>query len=84
MFKKYIDSCLSGEALLGGIHDYIEYWHNNETGTELHEFSGMTAYEYGQWLKSGKDVVLRDIMEARNEGISYEEYRFMWERFAKC
>ncbi len=44
----------------------------------------MTAYEYGQWLKSGKDVVLRDIMEARNEGISYEEYRFMWERFAKC
>ncbi len=78
MFEKnYIEACLAGEALLGYIHDYIEYWHTHETGTELYEFLGMTAYEYSQWLRFGRDIVLRDIMEAHNEGISYEEYQSM-------
>ncbi len=76
MFEKtFVAACLAGEALLDSIDDYIEYWHTHETGSDLHEFLGMTPYEYAQWLKSGEDIVLRDILEAREEEIPYDEYQ---------
>lgn len=78
MFEKtFMDACLAGEALLDSIDDYIEYWHTHETGNDLHEFLGMTPYEYAQWLKSGEDIILRDILEARNEDVPYPEYQDM-------
>ena len=78
MFEKaFIDACLAGEALLDNIDDYIAYWHTHETGNELYAFLGMTPYEYAQWLRSGEDMVLRDILEARNENVPYQEYQAM-------
>lgn len=80
MFKKsFIAACLDGEALLDSIDAYIEYWHTHETNCELYEFLGMTAYEYAKWIKSGEDIVLRDILEARNEKIPFEVYQTMSE-----
>lgn len=64
--KNFVTAYLDGEARLDSIEAYIEYWHTHETNCELHEFLGMTAYEYEQWLRSGKDDVLRNILEARN------------------
>lgn len=64
--KSFTAAYLDGEARLDSLEAYIEYWHTHETKCELHEFLGMTAYEYEQWLKSGKDDVLRNILEARN------------------
>lgn len=64
--KSFIAAYLDGEARLDSIDAYIEYWHTHEMKCELHEFLGMTAYEYAQWLKSGKDDVLRNILESRN------------------
>ncbi len=64
--KSFVAAYLDGEARLDSIDAYIEYWHTHEMKCELHEFLGMTAYEYAQWLKSGKDDVLRNILESRN------------------
>jgi len=75
--KSFIDACLTGDALLDDIEDYIEYWHENESGLELNEFLGMTTYEYANWLKTGEDMVLRDIIEARNVNIPYFTYETM-------
>ena len=73
----FIDACLNGDASLDDIENYIEQWHSLDTDTSIEEFLGMTPYEYGEWLKCGEDIVLRDIMAAREERIPYEEYKLM-------
>ena len=75
--KSFIDSCLTGDALLDDIEDYIEYWHENDSDLELNEFLGMTPDEYAEWIKTGEDMVLRDIIEARNVSIPYCNYATM-------
>jgi len=75
--NSFIDACLAGDALLNDIEDYIEYWHENESDLELNEFLGMTSYEYANWLKTGDDMVLRDIIEARNIKMLYQNYEKM-------
>ena len=78
MFEKcFIDACLTGDAILDDVEDFIEYWHTHKTGVELYDFLGMTAYEYAKWLKTGEDIVLRDIIESRNINIPYAEYEDM-------
>ena len=78
MFEKcFIDACLAGDAILDDVEDFIEYWHTHKTGVELSDFLGMTAYEYAIWLKTGEDIVLRDIIESRNINIPYAEYENM-------
>ena len=78
MFEKsFIDACLTGDALLDDIEDYIEYWHENDSGLELNEFLGMTPHEYAEWIKTGEDMVLRDVIEARNVNIPYLNYATM-------
>ena len=78
MFEKsFIDACLAGDSILDDIEDYISYWHENETNLALNEFLGMTSHEYGNWLKTGNDMVLRDIIEARNINVPYLTYEAM-------
>ena len=78
MFEKsFIDACLAGDAILDDIENYIKYWHENELKLELNEFLGMTPYEYANWIKTGEDMLLRDIIEARNINIPYLQYETM-------
>ena len=78
MFEvSFVNACLSGEILLDAIDDYIEYWHTHETGVSIETFLGMTEYEYTQWLLSGEDIILNDILAAREENIPYEQYKSM-------
>lgn len=66
MFKKtFVEAYLAGEASIGDIDNWVDYWHTHETGHALHEFLGMTHDEYEQWLKSGENAVLQSILEAR-------------------
>lgn len=71
--SNFIDACLFGETDLDELDDYIDYWHDNETGNTLREFLGMTPYEYEEWLKHD-DTILRDILRCRKDGVPYERY----------
>ena len=78
MFEKcFIDACLAGDVILDEVEEFIEYWHTHDTGVSLSSFLGMTEYEYAKWLKTGEDIVLRDIIESRNINIPYIEYENM-------
>ncbi|MDE6021605.1 MAG: hypothetical protein K2H01_11495 [Ruminococcus sp.] len=71
--KSFIADCLSGDATLSEIDDYVEYWHTHETGNSLQEFLGLTDFEYEQYVKS-LDTILKDILRCRQKNISYEDY----------
>ncbi len=77
MYKKtFIQSCLDGEATLFDLDEYIDYWHEHETGLTLREFLGLTPYEYQEWGKNS-DSIFRDILRCRIEGIDLEKYTYM-------
>ena len=77
MFKAtFVSACLEGEADLFDLDDYVDYWHDNDTGISLREFLGLTPYEYQEWGKSS-DSIFRDILRCRVEGISFEDYERM-------
>ena len=60
------------------LDNYIEYWHNNETGNTLQEFLGLTDIEYNQWGKSS-DSIFRDILACRQNNINFEHYSVLSE-----
>ena len=72
--KSFVEACLNADATLFDLDDYIEYWHTHETGNTLQEFLGLTDYEYEQWGKSS-DIIFRDIIRCRQEGIEFSEYK---------
>ena len=47
----FLDRCLSGDALIEDIDDYIDDWHQGDSDQSLHEFLGMTRDEYRFWVK---------------------------------
>ena len=50
--KTYVQACLDGDANIFDLDDYIDYWHDNDTGVTLREFLGLTPYEYQEWGKN--------------------------------
>lgn len=48
----FIQDCLTGDALLEEIDDYIDKWHDGESDLPLHTYLGMSRDEYGTWLES--------------------------------
>lgn len=44
--SNFIIDCINGDALLSDVNDYIDKWHENDTGLPLHEFLGMRKKEY--------------------------------------
>ncbi len=80
MFNKdFIQKCLDGEATLFELDDYIDYWHDNETGVSLQEFLGLTDAEYDAWIKNS-DSIFRDFLRCRRDGYSLNEYQSMEEK----
>ena len=57
--KTYVQACLDGDANIFDLDDYIDYWHDNDTGVTLREFLGLTPYEYQEW---GKNSDAREIL----------------------
>lgn len=70
--KTFIDLCLSGDAFIDEIDDYIDKWHEAEDESlELFEYLGMTAKEYELWLKEPQ--ILAIIVSAQERNISLED-----------
>jgi hypothetical protein len=69
----FISSCLSGEAFMDEIDDYVERWHSGLAGEnqELHEFLGMSWEEYSLWAT--RPSILESIINSRIRHISLDE-----------
>ncbi len=69
----FISNCLSGEAFMDEINDYIEQWHSGLVGKnqELHEFLGMSWDEYSLWAT--RPSILSAIINSRMRHISLDE-----------
>jgi hypothetical protein len=69
----FISNCLSGEAFMDEIDDYIEQWHSGLAGKnqELHEFLGMSWDEYSLWAT--RPSILASILNSRRRQISLDE-----------
>ncbi len=67
----FIQKCLSGDALLDEIDDYIDEWHDSDSDVPLHTFLGMSWEEYAVWMKSPDNLTY--IVSAHKQNISYKE-----------
>lgn len=65
--KSFMDMVADGESSLEHIDDAIEQWHRGGAGDglELHEFLGLTHYEYQEGVMHNKKEVLENIVELR-------------------
>ena len=61
----FISDCINGDTLLSEIDDYIDSWHNSDSGMSLHEFLGMTEGEYALYMED--EQYLATIVTAREE-----------------
>ncbi|MFZ2725139.1 MAG: hypothetical protein WAX77_02690 [Methylococcaceae bacterium] len=66
----FMSRCLSGDAFLNEIDEYVEQWHLGVAGEnqELHEFLGMTWEEYSLWAT--QPSLLNAIFNSRKRQIS--------------
>jgi hypothetical protein len=73
MNTSFIDRCISGDAFLDEVDDYIDEWHDNSISedTELHEYLGMTLLEYSLWITNPNIIGL--IIDARRRGLSLKK-----------
>ena len=49
--SNFIKKCVTGDALLDDIDDYIDDWHRDGGGLSLYDFLGMTRNEYSLWVQ---------------------------------
>lgn len=74
MFINFVEDCLSGNASLSDLDDYIDYWHEHDMEDNLQSFLGMTDYESTQWGMTN-DYIFKDILECRKCGIDLEDFQ---------
>jgi len=67
--ETFVDKCLTGEALLADVDDYIDRWHEGEGDPDasLAKFLGFTDEEYKLWAE--KPNTLAFILNARRSGV---------------
>lgn len=61
----FIDGCLYGTTDLDEVDDYVDFWHENDTGNTLREFLGMSPFEYAEWLKLGGGLIAESLHEGK-------------------
>lgn len=66
--SNFVSDCISGNALIDEIDDYIDRWHDSDEKRTLIEFLGMTEEEYSLFMKSSE--FLPFIIKAHKEKTS--------------
>ena len=46
----FVYACLAGDCELDAIDDFIDAWHDGDSGMPLWQFLGVTRDEYGCWV----------------------------------
>ena len=67
----FIQNCLTGDALLDEIDDYIDKWHDGDSELPLHTYLGMSWDEYTLWIESPENLAY--IVAAHKRSITYNE-----------
>ncbi len=68
MSQTFIEECLSGNASLEEIDDYISMWHEDENNElELHEYLGLTLEEYSLWVENPSFLKLILLLKQGNK-----------------
>lgn len=72
MSKSFIDRCITGDAFLDEVDEYVDAWHDDDTSedVELYEYLGMTLLEYSLWVTNPK--ILGSIVDERRKGRNLE------------
>jgi hypothetical protein len=63
--QTFLELCLTGEAATDDIDDFVDTWHADPDGGELHDYLGMTPDEYSLWLRAPD--ALPCILKARRD-----------------
>ena len=66
----FIHDCLTGNALLEDIDDYIDIWHEGDSKKELYEYLGMDKHEYTLFVEYPELLAL--IVTAHKEQINVD------------
>lgn len=66
--SSFMEMAVNGDVLLEEIDDFVDVWHDNETGGSLHSFLGMTPEEYAIWVDN--NAMLPQLVAARHQGVS--------------
>jgi hypothetical protein len=69
---KFVDLCLSGDALVDEIDDYVDQWHESNDNIPLYEFLGFAPEEYSLWVE--RPDAIKFILFARAQHRPLEEY----------
>ena len=62
--SNFIKKCVTGDALLDDIDDYIDDWHRDGGGLSLYDFLGMTRNEYSLWVQDPSCLPFIDALSA--------------------
>lgn len=77
----YVDACLTGNALLDEIDDWVDEWHDDSAGSRsLDEFLGFTEEEGKLWAE--KPSALRFIIAAHRSDVPVTELMVSRDEFA--
>ena len=69
--SNFIQECLSGAARLTDIDGYVERWHQCNSDKSIHDFLGLTLYEYSLWVENPE--ILSEIVAARCAGTNIDD-----------
>jgi hypothetical protein len=67
----FVSKCLAGLALAEEIDDYVDSWHADGHGLQLHEFLGLSWEEYALWVE--KPDALGAILFSRHSQMSLKD-----------
>ena len=62
----FIELCLSGNALIEEVDDFVDQWHEGSEGVSLRDHLGMSEAEYSLWINDPD--VLPFVILSRREG----------------
>lgn len=52
----FIDLCLSGEASMNDIDDFVDAWHDGACKVSMRECLGMSEQEYARWINDPREL----------------------------
>lgn len=70
--SNFINDCLTGDAFLSDIDDYIHAWHIGNSELSLHEYLGMTFDEYAGYVEN--EDLLPFIVTAHKRKIDFRSF----------
>lgn len=69
MSETFMEQLLDGRAFLDEVDDWVDEWHDGDSGDRLSAFLGMTEEEYALWVEKPSALRLIAAARERNERV---------------